>query len=359
MSAPDGPPRLTSLSHGGGCGCKIAPKVLSDILKNVPKGSLPFPSNLLVGKETSDDAAVYKLNDSQAVVVTTDFFMPIVDDEYDFGRIAATNALSDVYAMGATPICALAIVCMPLAKLDQSRICKILEGGQSVCEEAGIHIVGGHSIDGLECIYGLVAVGVMNPKNLKKNDAAKVGDAIVLGKPLGVGIYSAALKKQSLSPERYQAMAEWTTKLNTAGVPLGEMEFVHAMTDVTGFGLGGHSLEIAKASNTNLCIEWSKVPLVEGALELAQKGFVTGASGRNLSSYGEGLEFVGGVGAGGIKELMSDPQTSGGLLVTCEPGKVDQVLAAFSEKGFEAAVIGSVEAVESGASPKVKVTVSE
>uniref|UniRef100_A0A7S1E8X0 PurM-like N-terminal domain-containing protein n=1 Tax=Hemiselmis andersenii TaxID=464988 RepID=A0A7S1E8X0_HEMAN len=264
MSGPDQAPRLSSLSHGGGCGCKIAPKVLSDILKNVPKGSLPFPSNLLVGKETSDDAAVYKLNDSQAVVVTTDFFMPIVDDEFDFGRIAATNALSDVYAMGATPICALAIVCMPLAKLgawsywtcqctrdnlqatlhipppthlrppDQSRICKILEGGQSVCEEAGIHIVGGHSIDGLECIYGLVAVGVMNPKNLKKNDAAKVGDAIVLGKPLGVGIYSAALKKQALSPERYHTMTKWTTKLNTAGVTLGEMEFVHAMTDVTG-----------------------------------------------------------------------------------------------------------------------------
>eukprot|EP00282_Hemiselmis_andersenii_P038300 CAMPEP_0169429534 /NCGR_PEP_ID=MMETSP1042-20121227/1915_1 /TAXON_ID=464988 /ORGANISM="Hemiselmis andersenii, Strain CCMP1180" /LENGTH=342 /DNA_ID=CAMNT_0009539785 /DNA_START=11 /DNA_END=1040 /DNA_ORIENTATION=- len=341
MSGPDQAPRLSSLSHGGGCGCKIAPKVLSDILKNVPKGSLPFPSNLLVGKETSDDAAVYKLNDSQAVVVTTDFFMPIVDDEFDFGRIAATNALSDVYAMGATPICALAIVCMPLAKLDQSRICKILEGGQSVCEEAGIHIVGGHSIDGLECIYGLVAVGVMNPKNLKKNDAAKVGDAIVLGKPLGVGIYSAALKKQALSPERYHTMTKWTTKLNTAW-----------------FGLGGHSLEIAKASNTTMSIDWSKVPLVEGALELAQQGYVTGASGRNLASYGEGLEFVGSDGGGGIKELVSDPQTSGGLLVTCDAGETDKVLAAFKDKGFEGAVIGTVEAVESGKAPKVKITVS-
>src|SRR3954447_23479215 len=218
--------RLTEFSHGGGCGCKIAPAVLSDILSSAPIRGLP--KDLLVGTETSDDAAVYRLNDSQALVATTDFFTPIVDDPYDFGRIAATNAISDVYAMGGRPIMALAIVGMPLEKLPVSAIRAILAGGESVCAAAGIPIAGGHSIDTLEPIYGLVALGLVHPDRVKRNSSAKAGDALVLGKPLGIGILSAALKKGKLSANGYAEMLDTATQLNTAGLKLGEMEGVHA-----------------------------------------------------------------------------------------------------------------------------------
>ncbi|HET6828438.1 MAG TPA: selenide, water dikinase SelD, partial [Ramlibacter sp.] len=239
-------PRLTSLSHGGGCGCKIAPGVLSQILKDTVQ--LPVPAELLVGIETADDAAVYKLNDEQALVATTDFFMPIVDDPYDFGRIAATNAISDVYAMGGKPILALALVGMPVNVLSTQTIARILAGGQAVCREAGIPVAGGHTIDSVEPIYGLVALGLVHPARVKRNADARPGDVLVLGKPLGVGVLSAALKKEKLDAAGYARMLETTTKLNTPGPELAAMEGVHAMTDVTGFGLAGHALELARGA---------------------------------------------------------------------------------------------------------------
>ncbi len=333
-------PRLTSLSHGGGCGCKIAPGVLSSILRGT--GALPVPPELLVGIETSDDAAVYRLNDEQALVATTDFFMPIVDDPFDFGRIAATNALSDVYAMGGQPIMALALVGMPINVLSVGTIGKILEGGASVCRAAGIPIAGGHTIDSVEAIYGLVALGLVHPDRIKKNSGAQAGDVLVLGKPLGVGIYSAALKKGQLPAEGYARMIESTTRLNTPGTALAALPGVHALTDVTGFGLAGHALELARGAGVTAHIDWAAVPLLPGARALAMQGTVTGASGRNWAAYGQDVALPAGF-AEAERALLTDPQTSGGLLVACTPDAVDQVLAAFRQQGFDAAaVVGQV-----------------
>mmetsp|Transcript_33928 Transcript_33928/g.83377 ORF Transcript_33928/g.83377 Transcript_33928/m.83377 type:complete len:355 (-) Transcript_33928:437-1501(-) len=347
-------PRLTSLSHGGGCGCKIAPAVLEEILSSV-KGGLPVPDALLVGREANDDAAVYKLNEEQAIVCTTDFFMPIVDDPCDFGRIAATNAISDVYAMGAKPILALAIVCMPIKRMPAESIAKILEGGQRVCTEAGIPIAGGHTIDGLEAIYGLVVVGVMRPADVKKNSGAQDGDVLILSKPIGIGILSAALKNGALSEEGYKEMVSLTTKLNTPGIALSSIEGVHAITDVTGFGVGGHSLEIARASNKTLKIGFGSLTLVRDAWDLAQDGHVTGASGRNWESYGKDIELW--EGAQKIhRDLLTDPQTSGGLLVCCSRESAQAVMQAFSAEGFEAFEIGSVHQAEASQRPKLVVS---
>ena len=335
-------PRLTSLSHGGGCGCKIAPGVLSDILKNT--ASLPLPAELMVGIETSDDAAVYRLNDEQALVATTDFFMPIVDDPFDFGRIAATNAISDVYAMGGRPIMALALVGMPVNVLSTATIGRILAGGQSVCTEAGIPVAGGHTIDSVEPIYGLVALGLVHPGKVKRNADARPGDALVLGKPLGVGVMSAALKKQALDAGGYARMIATTTKLNTPGPDLAALEGVHALTDVTGFGLAGHALELARGSQLPVEVEWSRVPILAGVRELAQQGFVTGASGRNWAGYGGDVVLPAGFAAVN-QSLLTDPQTSGGLLVSCDPASVSQLLTLFRRHGFDdAAVIGHVGA---------------
>lgn len=237
-------PRLTSLAHGGGCGCKLAPGVLRDILANTATGLLP--QDLLVGIETSDDAAVYRISDTQAIVATTDFFMPVVDDPFDFGAIAATNAISDVYAMGGTPLFALALVGMPIDKLPVETIRAILQGGESVCARAGIPVAGGHSIDSVEPIYGLVVIGLVDPRHLKRNADAQPGDRLILGKGLGVGIYSAALKKDRLTAECYRAMIDSTTRLNTPGAALATLPGVHALTDVTGFGLLGHLLEVCR-----------------------------------------------------------------------------------------------------------------
>src|SRR5512133_1575309 len=247
-------PRLTSLSHGGGCGCKIAPGVLSEILKGTAR--MPMPKELLVGIETADDAAVYQLNDEQALIATTDFFMPIVDDPFDFGRIAATNAISDVYAMGGKPILALALVGMPINVLSTATIARILEGGESVCRAAGIPIAGGHTIDSVEAIYGLVAMGLVHPDRVKRNVGAKAGDVLVLGKPLGVGILSAALKKEKLDADGYERMIATTTRLNTPGPELAALAGVHALTDVTGFGLAGHGLELARGAGLSVQIDW-------------------------------------------------------------------------------------------------------
>ena len=330
--------KLTSFSHGGGCGCKIAPGVLSEILSK--SAGFPVPKELMVGIETADDAAVYKLNDEQALIATTDFFMPIVDDPFDFGRIAATNAISDVYAMGGTPIMALALVGMPVNKLPLETIGQIIRGGESVCADAGIPIAGGHTIDSVEPIYGLVVMGLVHPSKVKRNADARAGDVLVLGKPLGVGVLSAALKKDALGEEGYAAMIANTTKLNKPGRLLAEMPGVHALTDVTGFGLLGHLLELARGAGLAATLEMDKVPLLPGVLQLAQDGFFTGASGRNWDAYGKDVALGAAI-TPAQRALLTDPQTSGGLLVSCDPASVDEVLALFAREGFgDAAVIG-------------------
>ena len=348
MSTTDQPIKLTSFSHGGGCGCKIAPGVLAEILKS--SGGFPLPKELMVGIETSDDAAVYQLNDEQALVATTDFFMPIVDDPFDFGRIAATNAISDVYAMGGTPIMALALVGMPINKLPLETIGQILEGGASICREAGIPIAGGHTIDSVEPIYGLVVMGLVHPSKVKKNSAARAGDVLVLGKPLGVGVLSAALKKGVLGEEGYAAMIANTTKLNKPGRLLADMPGVHAMTDVTGFGLLGHLLEIARGAQVHAQLDMPAIPLLPGVLQLAHDGFFTGASSRNWEAYGKDVQLDDSL-TSAQRALLTDPQTSGGLLVACDPAAVDDVLALFAREGFaDAAVVGRIDAGAAGVS---------
>jgi selenide,water dikinase len=332
--------RLTQFSHGGGCGCKIAPGVLEQILAKGAPGMVP--AQLLVGIETSDDAAVYQINERQAIVATTDFFMPIVDDPFDFGAIAATNAISDVYAMGGQPLFALALVGMPVNQIPLEVIRKILEGGESVCARAGIPVAGGHTIDSVEPIYGLVAIGLVDPRNLKRNAGAQVGDKLILGKPIGVGIHSAALKKGRLDDSGYKAMISATTKLNTPGTRLGQLPEVHALTDVTGFGLLGHLLEIAKGSGAGARLAWKSIPLLPGALELAREGIVTGASGRNWSGYGSRVKLAPGLGDA-ERSVLTDPQTSGGLLVACAPPACDEVLRIFRDDGFDrAAIVGEI-----------------
>lgn len=327
--------RLTEFSHGGGCGCKIAPNILSRLLA---KANPWMPDELLVGLETSDDAAVYRLNDEQAIVATTDFFTPIVDDPTDFGRIAATNALSDVYAMGGRPIFALAVVGMPLDKLPEDVIRQILAGGAEVCQKAGIPLAGGHSIDVAEPIYGLVGIGLVHPKQVKKNSGAQVDDVLILGKPLGIGILSAALKKGVLSECGYAEMLRQTTQLNVTGARLSEMEHVHAVTDVTGFGLAGHLLEICRGSRLSAFVEFDHLPLIEEALQHVKAGISTGASVRNWASYGEAIQQ-------GVpleawqQKILTDPQTSGGLLVACHRNEAENVLALFRADGFDQAVL--------------------
>ncbi len=345
-------PRLTSLSHGGGCGCKIAPGVLSGILRGTP--ALPVPEALLVGIETADDAAVWRLNDHQALVATTDFFMPVVDDPRDFGRIAATNAISDVYAMGGTPIMALAIVGMPVSVLSVETIGSILSGGAEVCAAAGIPVAGGHTIDSVEPIYGLVVMGLVDPALVRRNAAAQAGDVLVLGKPLGVGVLSAALKKGNLDAAGYAGMIDTTTRLNTPGPDLARLPGVHAMTDVTGFGLGGHALEMARGAGLDVLIDWPAVPLLDGAAALAAAGNVTGASGRNWASYGGEIDLPADFDPV-ARALLTDPQTSGGLLVACAKDTVAEVLATFARHGFaEAAVIGRT-APRAGDAPRARV----
>jgi len=324
--------RLTEFSHGGGCGCKIAPAILSEMLATMPLRGLP--KDLLVGTETADDAAVYRLNDEQALVATTDFFTPVVDDPFDFGRIAATNAISDVYAMGAHPIMALALVGMPLEKLPLSVIRRVLEGGESVCAQAGIPIAGGHSIDTLEPIYGLVALGLVHPDKVKKNSSGRPGDVLILGKPLGIGILSAALKKGKLSESGYAQMIQWTTKLNTPGEALSAMPQVHALTDVTGFGLAGHLLEICRGSKLGAEVKFDSLPVISEALDWVKQGVATGASDRNWKGYGHEVDLSG---EEWKRKLLTDPQTSGGLLVACAPEAQNEVLSVFRREGFEEA----------------------
>jgi selenide,water dikinase len=335
------PIRLTSFSHGGGCGCKIAPGLLSDILKQ--SRGFPVPPQLLVGIETADDAAVYRLNDEQALIATTDFFMPIVDDPFDFGRIAATNAISDVYAMGGTPIMALALVGMPIDKLPVETIGRILAGGETVCAAAGIPIAGGHTIDSVEPIYGLVVMGLVHPNKLKRNADAQAGDKLILGKPLGVGVLSAALKKGALNEAGYAQMIASTTQLNTPGKALANIDGVHALTDVTGFGLLGHAREMALGAKLRARIKMASVPLLPAVEQLATEGHITGASARNWAGYHQDIMLDPMI-TSVQQALLTDPQTSGGLLVACADDVVADVIKLFHAQGFaHVAVIGELQ----------------
>ena len=335
-------PRLTELAHGGGCGCKIAPGVLARLLQHLPaSGAWP---DLMVGSDTADDAAVWRLNDEQALIATTDFFMPIVDDAFDFGRIAAANALSDVYAMGGQPIMALAIVGMPINVLPHETIARELEGGAAICAQAGIPVAGGHSIDSVEPVYGLAVMGLAHPDAIRRNTGARAGDVLVLGKPLGVGVYSAALKQSALDEAGYAALVDSATRLNRPGPALAALPGVHGLTDVTGFGLAGHALEMARGAGVSLHIDAAALPWLPGVRALAGRGFITGASGRNWQSFGEAVTMEGEDDAV-LRALIADPQTSGGLLVSCAPEALQSVLDIFHGQGFaQAAAIGTVHA---------------
>jgi selenide, water dikinase len=332
--------RLTALAHGGGCGCKLSPAVLRELLSGMP-AMQAFP-DLLVGIETGDDAAVYRLNDQQAVVATTDFFMPIVDDPFDFGRIAAANALSDVYAMGGKPIFALAILGMPLGKIAPETVRAILAGGAAICTEAGIPVAGGHSIDAPEPIYGLVAIGLVNPDRMLRNSDARPGDVLILSKALGVGVISAALKSGNLDAEQarvlYATLVDSTTRLNAVGHELAAIPQVHAMTDVTGFGLLGHGLEMCRGSKLSARIRFDALPLLAGANALAQVPYRTGAANRNWASYGEEVALAPGM-ADWQRDLLCDPQTSGGLLVAVAPDGAAKVLDLLRDAGFDRAMV--------------------
>ena len=333
-------PRLTALAHGGGCGCKLAPGVLAEILAGMPTtGAF---GDLLVGAETSDDAAVWRLNDQQALVATTDFFMPVVDDPFDFGRIAAANALSDVYAMGARPILALAIVGMPVGRLSPDVIGRILAGGAAVCAEAGAPIAGGHSIDSAEPIYGLVALGLVHPDKVLTNAGARAGDALVLTKALGVGVLSAALKQGRLSPDGYRALIASTTQLNTLGGHLTDVAGVHAVTDVTGFGLIGHALEMSRASGLSIEIAPDGPAILPGVEAFLHEGVRTGASSRNWASYAD--EVVCGSGLPDWRrDLLTDPQTSGGLLIAVAPERAESLQQLAVSHGFASSrIVGRV-----------------
>jgi selenide,water dikinase len=342
--------RLTDLAHGGGCGCKLAPSVLQQLLAKQPAAG-PF-AQLLVGTETGDDAAVWQIDDEQCIIATTDFFMPMVDDPRDFGRIAAANAISDVYAMGGKPFMALALLGMPLDKLSVETVREILEGGASMCAEAGIPIAGGHSIDAPEPIYGLAVIGVVKPANLRRNSGARPGDALILTKGIGVGIYSAAFKKRALPDGAYAEMITSTTLLNRIGQKLGENKDVHAITDVTGFGILGHGLEVARGSGVCIDIAYDRIPFLSRAEDLVKAGYATGASVRNWASYGEDVvlppEFP-----QWRRALLTDPQTSGGLLVACATEQAESIHSEIEAAGYPSArIIGSV----SSGAPQIRVT---
>ena len=340
------PVRLTTLAHGGGCGCKLAPSVLQQLLADQPAVSA-FP-NLLVGTQTGDDAAVWRLAGDTCVIATTDFFMPIVDDPTDFGRIAATNAISDIYAMGGRPIMALAILGMPLGKISPDVVREILNGGADVCARAGIPVAGGHSIDAPEPIYGLAVIGSCAARDVRRNCDAQPGDALILTKPIGVGIYSAAIKKQTLDADGYAEMLATTTQLNSVGADLARDEAVHAMTDVTGFGLLGHALGMARGSGLELVLWADEIPLLARAAELVRAGCVTGASQRNWASYDAEVALPLEL-AEWRRQLLTDPQTSGGLLVAVAASRAEAVLEMIRAAGYPAAkIIGRTETGASG-----------
>lgn len=351
--------RLTQYSHGGGCGCKIAPAQLQAILQQVPLNL--GNANLLVGTETSDDAAVYWLNPEQALVLTTDFFMPIVDDPHDFGRIAATNAISDIYAMGGTPILALTVLGMPVNQLPLTAIQAILQGGAEVCARAGIPLAGGHSIDSPEPIFGLIVAGLVAPQHLRKNCTAQPGDALILTKPLGIGVLTTALKKGHLAAADYAEALTVMTQLNQIGADLARNPQVHAMTDVTGFGLLGHLLELCRGSQLRARLAGNQIPILAAAYHHAAAGIFPGAAQRNWQSYAGQVQVVQSASESWPEwqiQLLADPQTSGGLLLSVSPEAATAVLTQIQQAGFaQAAIIG--ECLSLSTTDKIGVTLQD
>ena len=324
--------KLTKFSRGAGCGCKIAPNVLEEILKN--SGNISLDKNLLVGNSTNDDAAVYDLGDGTALISTTDFFMPIVDDAFSFGKIAAANAISDVYAMGGKPLMAVAILGWPIEKLPTSLAQKVMEGARSICAEAGITLAGGHSIDSAEPIFGLAVTGRANIKNIKLNSGAKEGDYLFLTKPLGTGILSTAQKRGVLKPEHIDEFISQLSELNKIGLVLGELDYVSAMTDITGFGLLGHVIEMAEGCGKNVELFYNKIPVMTGAKEYLAQRIVPDATYRNWNSFSKKVGFEKGVNVMEAFNLLPDPQTNGGILFSCSADKIDEVKILLKENGI-------------------------
>lgn len=324
--------KLTQYSHGAGCGCKIAPKVLDQILHGLTEQG-HFP-NLLVGNEGRDDAAVMDIGNGHALISTTDFFMPIVDDAYDFGRIAAANSISDVYAMGGKPLMAVAILGWPVDKLSVELAGKVLEGGREICRQAGIPLAGGHSIDSPEPIFGLAVTGMVEHRFLKKNNTAQLGDWLFLTKPLGVGVLSTAQKRGALLPEHQPVMIESMSKLNRVGEELGKLPGITAMTDVTGFGLLGHLVEMAEGSGLSASLFYDKIPVLDGVRGYISQRIFPDATTRNWSSYGEKISFGAGVNVLEAFTLLPDPQTNGGLLFSVKSDAIEAVQALMQTEGF-------------------------
>ncbi|MDQ3016732.1 MAG: selenide, water dikinase SelD [Bacteroidota bacterium] len=332
--------RLTQYSHGAGCGCKISPDVLDSILAGAHQDAVEFPS-LLVGNKERDDAAVMDLGDGTAIISTTDFFMPIVDDPFTFGRIAAVNAISDVYAMGGTPLMAIAILGWPVNELSPQIAGEVIRGAQEVCKEAGIPLAGGHSIDSPEPIFGLAVTGKVDLVNIKKNGGAQEGDILFLTKPIGTGIFSTAQKKGVLQPEHEYISTGWMQRLNTIGEKLGKIAGVRAMTDVTGFGLAGHLIEMCAASSLSAEVRFTDIPLMDPAvLQYALEGIIPGGTIRNYSSYGNRIRMT----EENYRAIICDPQTSGGLLIAVEPGIVNQISELLQSENLYAKPIGVMTA---------------
>ncbi len=327
------PVKLTKYSHGAGCGCKISPAVLQEILKT--DNPQPYNGNLLVGNSSNDDAAAYDLGNGMALISTTDFFMPIVDDAFDFGRIAAANAISDVYAMGGKPIMAIAILGWPVNKLPAAVAARVLEGGRAVCNQVGIPLAGGHSIDTPEPIFGLAVNGLCDIANLKRNNTAREGDLLFITKPIGVGALSTAQKRGFLKPEHLELLIKQLTTLNSLGEQLGKIAGVNAMTDVTGFGLGGHLVEMAEGSGLTAELNFSKLPLIEGLKEYLAFKTIPDGTNRNWNAYGSKISFGEGVDVTDAYSIMPDPQTNGGLLIAVNPGAVNEVIELFKAHGLE------------------------
>lgn len=319
--------RLTQYSHGAGCGCKISPAVLGDILKN---HMVAPAANLIVGNSDRDDAAAYLLGEGQVLLATTDFFMPIVDNPADFGRIAAANAISDIYAMGGRPILALAILGWPIDKLAAELAGEVMRGAREVAAACGLAIAGGHSIDAPEPIFGLAVNGLVAPANLRRNSTVEAGDILILTKPLGIGVHTTAMKRGALKAEHEGVALREMLTVNTLGYRLGELKAVHAMTDVTGFGLAGHLLEMVTPRGLGAQIEFGKLPLLPGLAEYIEQGIFPGGTKRNFDSFGA---RVSGIEDPVRRAIVCDPQTSGGLLIAVGESALDEVTQLFAAEG--------------------------
>jgi selenide, water dikinase len=324
--------KLTEYSKGGGCGCKIAPSVLQEIVGT--KGTFPF-QNLLVGNDSNDDAAVYQINEDSAIISTTDFFMPIVDDPYDFGRIAAANSISDIYAMGGTPMMAIAILGWPIDKLPAAVAQKVLEGARAICQEVNVPLAGGHTIDSNDPIFGLAVTGSVLLKHIKRNNTARVGDVLFLTKPIGVGIESTAIKRKLLSQDHYSILVDQLTTVNKIGEALGKIVGVHAMTDVTGFGLLGHLTEMAEGSGVSAQLKYDSIKKMPGLEQYIKQKTIPGATARNWNSYNNKIQFENGVDEAEARLLLPDPQTNGGLLIAVDKNAIDEVNQTFAKYNLQ------------------------